>query len=62
MEAQIEALRAAFRAESEDIERIIGQEERREAQLDDDRSAMARSRKTGASREGQLVPIRSKSR
>ena len=62
MEAQIEALRAAFRAETEDIERIIGQEERREAQLDDDRSAMARSRKTGASREGQLVPIRSKSR
>ncbi len=45
MDAQIAALRAEFLADSEDLERSIQQDERKEAQLIDDRSALARSRK-----------------
>jgi circadian clock protein KaiC len=48
MEAQIAALRATFAAEQEDTERSIGQDARREAQIEDDRSEMARSRKAVA--------------
>jgi hypothetical protein len=38
-------LRAAFSADAEDLERVIQQDERKEAQLMDDRTALARSRK-----------------
>ena len=42
MELQIAALRAEFSAEAEAVERTIGQDKRREMQLRDDLSAMAR--------------------
>lgn len=52
MELQIAALRAEFSAEAEAVERTIGQDKRREMQLVDDLSAMARVRRTVASKRG----------
>ena len=60
MEAQISALRAEYSAEAEEIERTITQEKRREAKLDLDRSAVARSRKSADSQAGTPVPTRTR--
>ncbi|HEX5717480.1 MAG TPA: circadian clock protein KaiC [Thermoanaerobaculia bacterium] len=48
LEARLEALRLEFEAEQEETERIIAQEEAREARLLEDRTDMARVRKVEA--------------
>ena len=48
MEAQIEALRAEFRAEEEELRRAVASEKIRLGQIDIDREAMARSRRVTA--------------
>jgi circadian clock protein KaiC len=48
LEARLEALRLEFEAEQEETERIIAQEEAREARLLDDRQDMARVRRVAA--------------
>jgi circadian clock protein KaiC len=48
LEARLEALRLEFEAEQEETERIIAQEEAREARLLEDRDDMARVRKVAA--------------
>jgi hypothetical protein len=48
LESEIEALRAAFARDAEDLERVIRQDEEKEVQLVDDRAAVARSRKMAA--------------
>jgi circadian clock protein KaiC len=48
MEAQIEALRAEFRAEEEELRRAVASEKNRLGQIEIDRDAMARSRRVTA--------------
>jgi circadian clock protein KaiC len=48
LEARLEALRLEFEAEQEETERIIAQEEAREARILEDRTDMARVRKVAA--------------
>jgi circadian clock protein KaiC len=53
VEAQIEALRAGFRAESEELARSIASEQARFSEIDADRARMAASRRAGGKKESK---------
>jgi circadian clock protein KaiC len=52
LEAQIEAQRAEFEAEEEELRKIMEQEDQREVQFQEERQAMAVSRKADGNRKG----------